>query len=52
MHELGAWRRLVPGNEFPSLSQDIVEKCRLPPFPNSFVAKEACAKYALSAGLR
>jgi hypothetical protein len=52
MHEVAAWRRLVPGHEFPSLSQDIMEKCKLPPFPDSFVAKEACARYALSAGLR
>jgi len=50
--EAAAWQRLAPGNEFPGLSQDIVEKCKLPPFPDSFVAKEACAKYALSDGLK
>jgi hypothetical protein len=50
--EIKAWQRLVPGNEFPGLRQDIVEKCKQPPFPDSFVAKEACTKYALSDGLR
>jgi hypothetical protein len=42
-HEVAAWKRLVLDNEFPMLSPDIENKCKLPQFPDSFVAKEACA---------
>jgi hypothetical protein len=47
--EVQAWQRLVPGNEFPLLKPEIASKCKLAPFPDSFVAKEACARYELSA---
>ena len=45
--EVGAWQRLVEGNEFPALDESTRQKCREPPFPDSYVAKEACAKYEL-----
>jgi hypothetical protein len=45
--EIGAWGRLVQGNEFPTLDESTRQKCREPPFPDSYVAKEACAKYEL-----
>jgi hypothetical protein len=45
--EVGAWQRLVEGNEFPTLDESTRQKCREPPFPDSYVAKEACAKYEL-----
>jgi len=48
-HEMAAWRRLVPGREFPALTQPLIDKCKQPPFPDTFVALEACARYELSA---
>jgi hypothetical protein len=50
--EMAAWRRLVPGNEFPNITRAIIDKCRQPPFPDTFVAREACAKYELSTGIQ
>jgi hypothetical protein len=49
-HEMAAWRRLVLGNEFPNITQAIIDKCRHAPFPDTFVSREACAKYELSTG--
>lgn len=43
--EVAAWRRLVLQNEFPSLTPAIRETCTSPPFPQSFVAEEVCARY-------
>jgi hypothetical protein len=34
-------------NEFPTLDEASRRKCSDPPFPNSFVALESCAKYQL-----
>jgi hypothetical protein len=45
--EVGAWTRLVVNNEFPSLDDATRRKCSEPPFPDSYVAKESCAKYQL-----
>ena len=45
--EVAAWRRLVVNNEFPSLDDDMRRKCSEAPFPDSYVAKESCAKYQL-----
>lgn len=45
--EMNAWQRLVPGNEFPTITQAIINKCQQPPFPDTFVAHEACARYEL-----
>jgi hypothetical protein len=47
-NEMAAWRRLVANNEFPSVTQAITQKCSQAPFPDSYVAKEACAKYELN----
>jgi len=33
--EIGAWKRLVEGNEFPALDESTRQKCREPPFPDS-----------------
>jgi hypothetical protein len=49
-HEVAAWKRLVPGREFPALTQPLIDKCKQPPFPDTFVALEACARYELSPG--
>lgn len=46
--EAAAWTRLVPQNEFPTLPPAIRETCTSPPFPASFVAEEACARYETS----
>lgn len=43
--ESAAWRRLFLQNEFPSLTPAIRETCTSPPFPESFVAEEVCARY-------
>jgi len=43
--EAAAWRRLVLKNEFPLLSPAIRKTCTSPPFPQSFVAEEVCARY-------
>lgn len=46
--EAAAWTRIVVDNEFPQLDPAIAKTCSQPPFPsNSYVAKEACAKYEL-----
>jgi hypothetical protein len=45
--EMNAWTRLVIQNEFPTLDETSRRKCNEPPFPNSFVALESCAKYQL-----
>jgi tRNA_anti-like/zinc-ribbon domain len=45
--EAGAWTRLVLHNEFPTLDETTRQKCNAPPFPDSYVAKETCAKYQL-----
>ena len=45
--EVDAWNRLIVQNEFPSLDDTSRRKCNEPPFPDSFVARETCAKYQL-----
>jgi hypothetical protein len=46
--EATAWHRLVADNEFPSATPTITQICSQAPFPDSYVAKEACAKYELN----
>ena len=45
--EMEAWNRLTIQNEFPTLDETSRRKCNEPPFPDSFVARETCAKYQL-----
>jgi hypothetical protein len=45
--EMEAWTRLIVQNEFPTLDETSRRKCKEPPFPDSFVARESCAKYQL-----
>jgi hypothetical protein len=45
--EMNAWTRLTVQNEFPNFDEASRRKCSDPPFPNSFVALESCAKYQL-----
>jgi hypothetical protein len=45
--EMDAWNRLTVQNEFPTLDEASRRKCSDPPFPDSFVALESCAKYQL-----
>jgi hypothetical protein len=45
--EMDAWNRLIVQNEFPTLDETNRRKCTEPPFPDSFVARESCAKYHL-----
>jgi hypothetical protein len=45
--EMDAWTRLTVQNEFPNLDEASRRICSDPPFPNSFVALESCAKYQL-----
>jgi hypothetical protein len=45
--EKDAWTRLVLHNEFPALDDATRQKCNQPPFPDSYRAKEICAKYEL-----
>jgi hypothetical protein len=45
--EVDAWTRLTVQNEFPTLDETSRRKCNEPPFPDSFVARETCAKYQL-----
>jgi hypothetical protein len=45
--EVAAWTRLVLNNEFPTLDEVARRKCSESPFPDSYVAKESCAKYVL-----
>jgi hypothetical protein len=47
--EADAYTRLVLQNEFPTLTETIRKKCSEPPFPDTFVAKESCARYELRA---
>jgi hypothetical protein len=45
--ETGAWTRLVLQNEFPTLDEATRRKCSEPPFPDTYSAKEICARYEL-----
>jgi hypothetical protein len=45
--EMAAWTRLISQNEFPALDESSRRKCSEPPFPDSYVARESCAKYQL-----
>lgn len=45
--EVAAWTRLVVNNEYPTLDEVTRRKCSESPFPDSYVAKESCAKYVL-----
>jgi hypothetical protein len=45
--EVAAWTRLVQNNEFPTLDEGTRRKCSESPFPDSYVAKESCARYVL-----
>jgi hypothetical protein len=45
--EMAAWTRLISQNEFPTLDETSRRKCSEPPFPDSYVARESCAKYQL-----
>ncbi|HVW67915.1 MAG TPA: hypothetical protein VHB68_03025 [Steroidobacteraceae bacterium] len=45
--EADAWTRLVQQNEFPTLDDAARKKCEAPPFPDTYVAKEICARYVL-----
>jgi hypothetical protein len=46
--EKDAWARLVLHNEFPALDDVARRTCNEPPFPDSYTAKEACARYELN----
>jgi hypothetical protein len=46
-NEAQAWTRLVRQNEFPTLDDATRKKCGEPPFPDTFTAKERCAKHEL-----
>jgi hypothetical protein len=45
--EAEAWTRLVVQKEFPTLDDATRKKCSEPPFPDTYVAKESCARYQL-----
>lgn len=45
--EADAWTRMVVQNEFPTLDDATRKKCSEPPFPDTYVAKESCARYVL-----
>lgn len=45
--EAEAWTRLVLQNEFPTLDDATRRKCSEPPFPDTYAAKERCARYQL-----
>jgi hypothetical protein len=45
--EAEAWTRLVLQNEFPTLDEATRRKCTEPPFPDTYAAKESCARYVL-----
>jgi hypothetical protein len=47
--EAEAWTRLVLQKEFPSLDEATRKKCSEPPFPDTYVAQESCARYELHA---
>lgn len=46
-NEAAAWTRLVLQNEFPTLDDATRKRCKEPPFPDTYVAKETCARYVL-----
>lgn len=46
-NEAAAWTRLVQQNEFPTMDDTTRRKCSEPPFPDTYVAKESCARYLL-----
>ena len=46
-NETEAWTRLVLKNEFPTLDDATRKKCNEPPFPDTYFAKERCARYEL-----
>lgn len=48
-NEIAAWTRLVLQNEFPTLDEATRQKCSEPPFPDTYVAKESCARYEMHA---
>jgi len=45
--EAEAWTRLVLQKEFPTLDEATRKRCSEPPFPDTYVAKESCARYEL-----
>jgi hypothetical protein len=45
--EADAWARMVLQNEFPTMDEATRKKCSEPPFPDTYVAKESCARYLL-----
>jgi hypothetical protein len=45
--EAEAWVRFVQQNEFPTLDEATRRRCSQPPFPDTYVAKESCARYLL-----
>ena len=45
--EAEAWTRFVQQNEFPTLDEATRRRCSQPPFPDTYVAKESCARYLL-----
>jgi hypothetical protein len=45
--EREAWTRFVHNKEFPTMNEATLRKCSEPPFPDSYRAKEICAKYEL-----
>jgi hypothetical protein len=45
--EAEAWTRLVLQNEFPTMDEGTRKKCSEPPFPDTYVAKESCARYEM-----
>jgi hypothetical protein len=46
-NEAQAWTRLVTQNEFPTLDEATRKKCSEPPIPDTYVAKEKCARHEL-----
>jgi hypothetical protein len=48
-NETDAWTRLVLQNEFPTMDEATRKKCSEPPFPDTYVAKESCARYLVRA---
>jgi len=47
--EADAWTRMVLQNEFPAMDEATRKRCGEPPFPDTYVAKESCARYLLRA---
>jgi hypothetical protein len=46
--EAEAWTRLIELKEFPTLDEATLRKCSEPPYPDTYVAKESCARYELA----